>query len=322
MLIHPNFDITGLGPGVIVNKRGSILQYGKCVDISHRCELRPTEDCYDELPLTCHGDNGEKIELYRDPISFFTVTSGVKKSCDEFSIHRVGTKYIAQKPEFDTNYTSPGLLKPKALDREKFFEKMEFKTLGVLSGNNKMNSFAKTLMIQTKRIQFQNVWGQGMASGKFKPENFGPEFNEEMSIMSQLRKEVLSLYKIVQNAFFKYGGHALFIFCLTVVAYILLMYICGSCRSTCKHGCNSEESRKAYCALCCMGKDCTMYLGHRFGVCEEKNGRDKKEEEEVALNKSAVLDMASVIANRLAITRQPKSNNLVWDPRTESYQRK
>ena len=65
-----------------------------------------------------------------------------------------------------------------------------------------------------------------------------------------------------------------------------------------------------------------MYLGHRFGVCEEKNGRDKKEEEEVALNKSAVLDMASVIANRLAITRQPKSNNLVWDPRTESYQRK
>ena len=290
------------------------------MDISHRCDLRPTEDCYDELPITCKDDNGEKINLFRDSISFFTVTSGVKKDCAEFSIHRVGTSYIAQKPEFDTNYTSPGLLKPKALDRKELFEKMEFKTLGLLSGNNKMNSFAKALMMQTQRIQFQDRLGQDMASGKFKPENFGQEFNDEISLMSQFKKEVMSMFKKFQNAFFEYGGYVLFIFCLVVASGLLLMWFCGSCRSAIKHGYNSEESRKAYCALCCMGIDCSMYLGRRFGLCDEKN--DKKEEEETALNKSVILDMASQIATRIAITRQPKSNNLVWDPHTESYQRK
>ena len=129
---HPETAaLLGLGEGLVPSDHGSVIILTKCEDVSVHVEIRPTEECYRDLPVWYKQD-----PYFRNPKNMVLQKSSVQVDChQQFSIHRIGDCYYKQVPYGVENVTDSmniTLLTPKK-DQGKWID-WSFQTLGSLFG--------------------------------------------------------------------------------------------------------------------------------------------------------------------------------------------
>lgn len=139
---HPETAaLLGLGEGLVPSDHGSVIILTKCKDVTPYVEIRPTEECYKDLPVFYKQD-----PYFRNPKNFVLQKSSVQVDChQQFSIHRIGDCYYKQVPNGVENVTDTmniTVLFPKKDDDT--FINWAFQTLGSL--------FGKFLYIRTYHV--------------------------------------------------------------------------------------------------------------------------------------------------------------------------
>ena len=127
-------ELLGLGEGLVPSDHGSVLILSQCEDVSTQVEIRATEECYRDLPVTYNGE-----DYYRNPKTFILQSDSIEVDCkSDYSIHRIGPDYFKQGPNGIINVTSSlniTILKPKK-EENNIFGEWNFQTLGSIFGKS------------------------------------------------------------------------------------------------------------------------------------------------------------------------------------------
>ena len=131
--------------GIIGQLQGDVLMVEKCHDVSSDVWLRPTQECYFDLPIYY-----QEAEKFLSPSTKVILDESSIVSCQtEPSIHSVGTEYYAQNPNYSSfNYTVT-VLKPQEINHTIFEDKLPYH-LGNLFGDA-ANKFGTSMLTSVKR---------------------------------------------------------------------------------------------------------------------------------------------------------------------------
>ena len=130
---NPDFaPILGLGEGVVPSDHGSVIIMAACEDVSDQVELRPTLECYRDLPVTYNG-----LDYFRNCKNFILQEESSEVDCEEdFTVCVIGESYFRQGPEGIINVTDSMnivVLRPTQ-DKDKIFGEDLFQSLGSMFG--------------------------------------------------------------------------------------------------------------------------------------------------------------------------------------------
>ena len=176
-----------------MTQRGRILELGICVDVGKDVTLREVDLCYEDTAVWFKGQ-----ALFRHRTHNCLIQKSAEVDCEKnYAIFKVGDRYVAQRPQWDYNVTSPITFQPKSINATELLDGLKMESMGTIYGTT-LDLTISHLLLSTKRATLSHKWSNGLDNSLFDESNNVSEegSSDSNSIFDMFNKFTDKLTKI------------------------------------------------------------------------------------------------------------------------------
>lgn len=150
------------GPGYTAITTGEVIHIIKCIPVD--CRIRPTEECYDELPVT-HRNHS----FFLLPRSRILTSKGTAKDCNGLlpNLYRIDGTWYRMTPR-PIEALSPPVIEPLTQPKWQYTSSSSLATSGIYSAED-LDRLRTHIMFPVEKPSMLNNIAQGAMGGKVKP---------------------------------------------------------------------------------------------------------------------------------------------------------